>query len=178
MAWSPLKAQENACIYFLNNTPSSISNLLAPLQIDQLLKDIDLNSNTNPETLNPTLDPIVYTIEDTVNVSDLKGLPLEKLSIRDRILKTDFGYAILDMDGLRDWAQLSSIIKDEQRVKEFLEKVANTEGMYPKGLTRESADWLRWTVFANKQAVLKSSGNFNLAPPTVFFELVSEIYGF
>lgn len=156
------------CLGF-NNLTFANSNFceqfLEPLQIRTLMKKVDWkNLESDGSTVTPSYDVVVYDKANESLLRDLK-LPLSKLSSKDRIVETAYGYAIVDVDQLRDWQMLSSVINEPVRAREFLEKVGNTEGYYPNGITKESADWLRWSVFARYDSARKAHNKAG-RPPT------------
>ena len=155
----------NTCDSFLMNNKSPFG-LLARLEIESLSKKINYNTKQDYKDLNPSTNIVVY---DSLNFDDLlqDGFNPTALGSRERILKTDFGYAILDVEELRDWMRLQFIIADPLRAKAFIDKVANTPGSFPNGITKEAAEWLRWSVFAQTESqrkALNNLGNAELQP--------------
>lgn len=136
---------------------------LAPLEVKELVKQVDFNQLDQKElTITLSLDTEVY---DSTQLDILKDQLVSGFFLKpnERALKTDYGFAVLTVEELRDWQLFSSVINDPARAKALIEKVANTEGFYPNGITRESADWLRWSVFAHWEAIRKLSKK-NLEP--------------
>lgn len=132
------------------------ARLLQPVAIKTLMKKVDWKNLDRDETsLDPSLNAVVYTASQKNNLDDL-GLPLSHLSDEDRILETDYGYAILAADQLQEWQWLKTVIDKPSEAKKFIDYVANNEGVYPKGISEEAADWLRWSVFAHKESFVKA----------------------
>lgn len=143
------------CKSFLTAHTSSIAGLLAPLAIQSLVKKIDFNSLADPQTLSPSLNLKVYDGSELA-VLDRFKLSKSEIGPRDRIVVTDYGYAILDVEELRDWTLLQNAIADQKRAKKFIDWVANTPGTFPNGITKEAAEWLRWSVFAQFESLRKA----------------------
>lgn len=149
-----------SCREFLTSTPSLTENKpsfgVETLKISQLIQKVDWKAlQRDQSTLNPNLSAVAYDKSQAHLLKEF-NLPLNSLSESDRVLETDYGYAIVNVHQLRDWQMLSSIINDPAASKAFLEKVANTEGYYPNSITKNSADWLRWSLFAEYESRRKS----------------------
>ena len=102
-----LNAYAISCKSLLNGfeKTNSLLGLLAPLDIDSLVKNVDLGPSGSIETLNPRTDVVAYTAKDNNLLSDT-GFGVDTLSVRDRIVETDFGY---DLFILLPWGFLGSI---------------------------------------------------------------------
>ncbi len=157
------------------------SNFLEPLKIDRLVQKVDMSNNYDPATLDPSLDKTVFSKDD---FSDLKKLGLDWISMEkaDRLVETDYGFAVMNVHELRDWSLLASIIKNPEAAKEFIENVANHKEVYPLGIARESADWLRWTVYANelslRNAVTKMVSKKGPSDPLTLENAMDMVYEF
>lgn len=157
------------CKSFLTTHTSSIAGLLAPLEIQSLVKKIDFKSLSDPQSLSPSLNLKVYDRSESAILNRFK-ISKSEIGPRDRIVVTDYGYAILDIEELRDWTLLQNAIADQKRAKKFIDWVANTPGTFPNGITKEAAEWLRWSVFAQIESLRKaykrieSSGVFEAGP--------------
>lgn len=152
----------NSCRRLLSGDTSTegsqLAGLLAPLSIENLVQNVDFQSNGTVETLNPSTDVVVYSSLDNDLLAD-KNFPFDELSPRDRIIETDYGYAVMDVEELRDWTLLQHTIADPSRAQAFINQVANTQGLFPRGITNEAAEWLRWSVFAQYDAIRKAEKN-------------------
>ena len=160
MMFSLNTAHSMSCRNLLKSS-MSITNFLKPLEVSNLVKNVNLHADLNTKSLDPSLNHTVYSLKDKGRIEGLEFL-FQNMTAKDRILKTDYGYALLDVNELRDWSLLHSVIKDQSDAKKFIDSVANTDGLYPNGITKEAADWLRWSVFANEEsykAALKKSKN-------------------
>jgi hypothetical protein len=160
----PMTGMALSCQSIFSNS-SSPSYFLQPLSVAQLLRHVDLFTELDPESLNPSLNVVAYSLADKASLIDL-DLPVDQLSPRDRLVETDYGYAIMDVDELRDWTLLRGVIDDPTAAKKFIDTTANTPGLYPRGITRESADWLRWSVFANQEALNRAAENLSRSMPS------------
>ena len=168
--FSPLSPAQGALSckdLFSTSAPSSpiltpqLYSLLEPLQIVRLVQKIDFQSQFDPSTTFPSYDKVVYSREDAVVLKEL-GLPTEKMKNEHRWVQTDYGFALMDVHSLRDWSLLSRVIKDPEAAKKFIEYVAENEGVYPAGIARESADWLRWSILAIESSLDFAARNTEL----------------
>lgn len=135
------------CFGFLNKPTSALFNLIRPIGIRDLISQITLDSSFNPGTLNPSTKRVSYTVEQAGLLRDQNLTPIiQEMGPRDRLVETDYGYVIMDIEVLRDWTLLAGKIKDPDAAKSFLEGVANFAEVYPNGLAKESTEWLRWSA--------------------------------
>ena len=145
----------NSCRSLLSDSTQStdFSSFLTPLKIENLVQNVDLGAEPRIHTLDPSIDIIVWTNQNKKLFTDI-GFPIESFDFRDRnrIVETDFGYAVLDVDELRDWSLLKYTISDLKRTQAFINQVANTPGLFPKGITKEAAEWLRGSAITEYES--------------------------
>jgi len=115
------------------------------LDIDDSIKHVYLGDHPGMKGLLPARDLRVFS---AIDMEALDGFPVADLKETDRVVKTEFGYAVMSGEDFRHWKDLAEIISDPKRAKEYIETASNTKGLYLPGLTRSAFDWLRWSVDA------------------------------
>ena len=145
---------------FAENPKLTAFAFFQPFKIGPLVQRVDYRDNFNPQSLDPTLDKLVFSRNDIQLLQELE-LPMHRMRSEDRWVETDYGYALMTVNELRDWTLLARIIRDPEASKRFIENIARHDDVYPSGITRESADWIRWSVFVNELAVQRVVNRLN-----------------
>ncbi len=154
---SLIEAQaELSCVeIFKVQTDLQTSIYFQPFKIDSLVQRVDYRDNFDPKSLDPSHDKLVFSRDDAQLLHGF-DLPILRMQNEDRWVETDYGFALLNVYAFRDWTLLGRIIKDPEASKIFIENIAQNDQVYPTGITRESADWIRGSLFINELAVQKA----------------------
>jgi|GEM_PF-4116446 len=139
------------CDKFLENGSSTATAVVLYPSIQKLVQGVDYRLDSDSADVAPMPTYITYGLAEMNMISDLP-IPLDDFGKNDRILETDYGYALFNADELMYWSELDKISASGYGAQTFIDHVATHRDYYPLGLTKEAADWLRENIFAHEES--------------------------